>query len=62
MNLISECRTIREKVISQRATVLSPARNSQRLMSRLLLAIGLLMILGSVESRSRPTRRAFEQL
>jgi len=55
MNLISESRTIREKVISQRATVLSPTCNSQDLMSRLLLAIGLLMILAAVAQSAHAT-------
>ncbi len=45
VNMISELRTFREKTTSQRGTVLATTRRMQRLMSRALLAMGLLMMM-----------------
>ena len=46
--MISELRTFGEKAISQRGKVLAPARRTQRLMSRALLAMGLLMTVAAL--------------
>ena len=53
--MISELRTIREKTISQRGTVLAPTRRTQRLMSRALLAMGLLMMMAALGQSAHAT-------
>ena len=55
VSMISELRTIREKTISQRGTVLAPTRRTQRLMSRALLAMGLLMMMAALGQSAHAT-------